>query len=129
MNEITIVVIAVVYPKDLGVLLSAGIYITAMQLLLWIIARHSADIDFWRTCLYCLLVGAIMAFGVVAGNIGALAVAFAMALFCGWVLLGYVFELEVWQRAVVASVGPVAAVLSIFLGFALKKMFVSGMLA
>jgi hypothetical protein len=44
----------------------------------------------------------------------------------GWAILGYVFELEIWQRGVMTAVGPVAATVSIFLGYCFKGLILSG---
>ena len=115
-----------VYSTDLGIYLSAGTYIGLMQLLIWSIARHSADIELWRTGAFCLLVGSMTTLGLAIGGGGGIATAAILGFLSGWTILGYVFEMEIWQRGLITAVGPVAAAVSIFLGYWLKGLILSG---
>jgi hypothetical protein len=116
-----------VYSRDLGIYLTAGIYIGSMQLLIWSIARHSADIELWRTGAFCLLVGCMTGIGLAIGGIEGIASAAILGFLSGWAILGYVFELEVWQRGVITAVGPIAAGVSLFVGYWLKEVILSGL--
>jgi hypothetical protein len=115
-----------VYSTDLGIYITAAIYFGIMQTLVWGIARHSADIEFWRTGAFCLLVGSMTLLGLAVGGVGGLATAAILGWVCGWVILGYVFDLENWQRQVMTLVGPIAAALSYVGGYWLKSLFYSG---
>lgn len=126
MSDLLIVARIGVYSTDLGIYLTSGIYIGLMQLLIWSIARHSADIDVWRTGAFCLLVGSMTALGLAIGGVEGIASAAIMGFLSGWAILGYVFELEVWQRGVMTAVGPVAAAVSLFLGYWLKGIILTG---
>lgn len=126
MSDLLIVARIGVYSTDLGIYLTAGIYIGLMQLLIWSIARHSAEIDVWRTGAFCLLVGSMTALGLAIGGTGGIASAAILGFLSGWTILGYVFELEVWQRGVMTAVGPVAAAVSLFLGYWLKTIILTG---
>lgn len=117
-----------VYSTDLGFYLTAGIYLGLMQWLVWSIARHSADIELWRTGAFCLLVGSMTILGVGMGGLGGILSAAILGFLCGWVVLGYVFDLETWQRAVMTAVGPVAAVLSFLAGYWLKGVILTNII-
>ncbi|RYD38909.1 MAG: hypothetical protein EOP85_16775 [Verrucomicrobiaceae bacterium] len=118
-----------VYSTDLGAYLTFGIYLGLMQWLLWSIARHSADIEIWRTTAFCLLVGVLTVMGLAFGGIGGLLSAAILGFLGGWILLGYVFDLETWQRAVMTAVGPIAVVPSYLAGYWLKGVILKAMMA
>ncbi|RYD29064.1 MAG: hypothetical protein EOP87_18850 [Verrucomicrobiaceae bacterium] len=117
-----------VYSTDLGFYLTAGIYLGLMQWLVWSIARHSADIELWRTGAFCLLVGSMTILGLGMGGLGGILSAAILGFLCGWVILGYVFELETWQRAVMTAVGPVAAIFSFLAGYWLKGVILTNII-
>lgn len=114
-----------VYSTDLGFYLTIGIYLGLMQWLVWSIARHTADIEIWRIGAFCLLVGCMTILGVGMGGLGGILSAAILGFLCGWVILGYVFELETWQRAVITAVGPFAAVISFLAGYWLKGVILT----
>ncbi len=113
---------------DLGLYLATGIYIGLMQWLVRSIARHSADIELWRTVAFCLLVGSMTILGVGMGGLDGILSAAILGFLCGRVILGYVFELETWQRAVMTAVGPVAAIFSFLTGYWLKGVILTNII-
>jgi|GEM_PF-7046242 len=117
-----------VYSTDLGIYLVGAIYLGIMQLLIWSIARHSADIELWRTGAFCLLVGAMTLIGLAIGGVEGIASAAILGLICGWVISGFVYDLEQKHRIIITIVGPIAAVLSSFLGYWLKGVIVEGIM-
>lgn len=129
MSDLLILARVGVYSTDLGIYLTGGIYIGLMQLLIWSIARHSADIELWRTGAFCLLVGCMTLLGVAMGGLGGILSAAILGFLCGWVVLGYVFDLETWQRATITAVGPFAAVISFLLGYWLKSVILTNIMA
>jgi hypothetical protein len=129
MSDLFILARIGVYSTDLGIYLTAGIYIGLMQWLIWSIARHSADIEIWRTGAFCLLVGGLTIMGLAFGGVGGLLSAAILGFLGGWIVLGYVFELETWQRATMTAVGPIAAVVSALLGYWLKGFILTNIMA
>jgi len=121
MNEMEMIGVVGMYSTEPGIYLASGINVVLMQLLVWSIARHSADIEIWRTVAFCLVVGTMAIFGLAIGGVEGLASGAVLGFVCGWVVLGYVFELETWQRGVMAAVGPLAAYVSFSLGYWLKE--------
>jgi len=119
----------IVYSTNLAIYLAGAIYLIIMQLLLWSIARHSADIELWRTGAFCLLVGSMTFFGLAMGGVEGIASAVILGLIAGWVISGFVYDLEQKHRIITTVVGPIAASLAIFLGHWLKGMIVGGMIS
>ena len=120
---------AAIYSTDLGIYLSGGVFVALMQVLVWSMARHSADTDVWRTGAFCAVVGVMAAFGLALGGLEGVASAVILGAVCGWIVLGYVFELETWQRGVMAGVGPIAAGVSLFLGYWMKGLILGALAA
>lgn len=117
-----------VYSTDLGFYLTIGIYLGIIHWLTWYIARYTDDIELWKTGAFCLLVGSMTILGVGMGGIGGILSAAILGLLGGWIVLGYVFELETWQRAVITAVGPPAAVGSFLAGYWLKGLILTNII-
>lgn len=129
MNTLTLVARIAGSSADLGAFLSVCLYVVLMQGLLWSIARHSADLEWWRTVAFCAAAGLSTAFGLGLGGIEGIVTAALLGFPCAWVMLGWVFELETWQRSVMTAVGPVAAAGSLWAGFQLKKIILTWILS
>ena len=112
----------VVYHQDLGLYLAAGLFFTLTQGLAWSIARHTADLDFWRTGAFCLVVGLMTLMGWQFGGLVGVISGLALGMAAGWIILGFVFEFDPWQRWVMTGVGPILAMGSLALGYVLKGL-------
>jgi len=124
MNAILIQMSLAISSIKLPIYLAAAIYFPTMQLLIWTIARKNADVELWRMIPLCIFVGVITGMGLLFGGIRGMGAAMVLGSFCAWTISGYLYDLETWQRGVVAVVAPLAAAVSIFLGYSLKYMII-----
>lgn len=90
----------VVYFAFLTLLLS-------LQLFIWLVARHVSDVPWWNTF--------GITFVVFTGTLIGTYVSFSFAnviatyLACGfivWLVAGWLYEMEIWQRVVVSTFSP-----------------------
>ncbi len=118
-----------IVPTDLGIYLTALIMIILTQVLLWSIARYTTDIEIWRCLGFCAVVGAASAMGfALAGASGnGWWGVLGCGAFAGYLIGGFIYDFDLWQRIVVAICGPILAAIAFFGGYALKGLIYSGL--
>ncbi|MCB1062018.1 MAG: hypothetical protein KDN20_03730 [Verrucomicrobiae bacterium] len=128
--------LAFIYSRvDPAIVFALGFATLGTQALLWGIARDSADIEWWRAAsiaavitvvslmvLRLLAIEESLAFGpIVAAIVG--------CAFATWLVGGFVYDLETWQRAVLTVTSPVIGTLSLVIGVWLRNAVIGGLMA
>ncbi|MEM0968659.1 MAG: hypothetical protein AAGJ31_04860 [Verrucomicrobiota bacterium] len=107
--------------NDLGIYLVIALLLLGTQFLVWLFARDTTEVDWWRSMALCAVVGFVMfiltQMGAQSGKswIGPVAGMLAASL-----MVGFLYEMEVWQRILTSLGTPCIAIGSFFSGYWLK---------
>lgn len=113
-----------ILPRDPSFYFAFALAVLGTQLLVWGLARHSADIEWWRAT-------AVSVIGILCGNLAMHFYASGSGLaqvagvllggaFVTWIVSGWLYEVETWQRAVLAFATPVIGTVAMIGGILIK---------
>ena len=114
-------------PTDPGIYITAAIFVTLTQLLIWSIARYSTDIEIWR-CLALCAAGIISIIGLSMGGLNGLLGGYAAGAFVAFLIAGFLYDFETWQRITVSAVTPILGIISFIAGYWLKGIILTKLL-
>lgn len=96
--------------------------IVAVQAVVWLIGRHSLDLEWWRSLPLTVVLWFASSFIVHGGfSLDAMAGAHAASALLIWILAGYLYEPEFRQRLLLALLLPLLAYLALPLGLLVRK--------
>ncbi len=109
--------------RDLATVIAIILSILSVQLALWIMARHSADIEWWRaTALGCVAaVVSPFAMAMFSKGIQMGAGSVIIALFAIWLIAGFLYDLEIWQKILLTLLCPVIGLGAYFLALLIRN--------
>ncbi len=116
-------------PRDIGIYLTAILMLVMMQGLIWGIARHSTDIEFWRCVGLCAIAGIAAITGYAIGGSQGWLLGILLGAFAGYLIAGFVYDFDLWQRLVVTVCAPVFAFVSFYGGYWLKGILITKVFA
>ncbi len=118
-------------PTDLGFYLFVGLTYGCTHLLVWLIARDSSDMDWWRSLGTSMSVavpaGVALAFFQNEASLSTVIGGILLALFIAWLVYGWLFDLEIWQRIVMTVATPAIAVGMFLVAYWLKGLILGGL--
>lgn len=110
--------------RDPAIYIALLIAIVAIQALLWGIARFAVDMEWWKAAVLGITVLALggMILPIVDGSVKNLIGIYSLCALAVWILAGFLYEPELWQRLVLTFVTPLLGAGAWLAGVALRNM-------
>ncbi|MCB1086426.1 MAG: hypothetical protein KDM63_05235 [Verrucomicrobiae bacterium] len=122
-------------PRDPAIYFAFGLTLLGIQALIWGIARDNTDIEWWRSsavAIVAVVIGSmILSFIVRQETFSAIPILGGI-FGCGfavWLIGGFLYELEIWQRLTLSLASPIIGGVGMFLGVLLRNLIIGGLSA